>query len=159
MMDAIELRKYAIDLFLNGESKTEIAKKTGKTRQWVHKGIKRNEAGADGNWSESLSRAPLTSPHRTAHGLEQEILGVRTQLEATKYAQIGAISIQYEFASRGGDVPATWTINRVLKRNGKVKAGKAATGQKKIIPSRIARFTRWTLSARGTSREPTAFTA
>jgi putative transposase len=153
MKNEIEVWKFALELFLSGESKSEIASKTGKTRQWVHKWIGRYKANPEGNWFESESRAPKSAPLKTAPQLEQDILEVRNRLEGTKYAQIGSVSIQYEFISRGFEAPETWTINRVLKRNGKVKKGKRYLAKKKIIPSCIALSIRWIWLGQDTLKE------
>lgn len=50
---------------------------------------------------------------------EQQILIIRKELMNEKMAQIGAISIQYEFERRGiKPIPDVWTINRVIAKHG-----------------------------------------
>jgi len=49
--------------------------------------------------------------------MEQLIIQIRRRLEETKYAQIGAGAIAWEFTKLNLEPPPVWTINRVLKRN------------------------------------------
>ncbi len=62
-MSERELRVEAVRRRLAGESPTEIAAVLGRTTRWVRKWVARHdEDGHDGQWAQSRSRAPLTSP-------------------------------------------------------------------------------------------------
>jgi len=49
------------------------------------------------------------------------VLSVRENLEATRYAQIGADAIAWQIKRLGQQPPPQWTINRILKRHGRIK--------------------------------------
>ena len=57
MKDEEILRKQAVELHLKSIPINDIADTLGKTRQWVHKWLKRYKTGSDG-WYQSLSNAP-----------------------------------------------------------------------------------------------------
>ena len=88
-------------LHLEGLSKVEIGVRTGKSRQWVHKWIKRYEAGPETDWSQDISRRPNTVYGKTNPETERLVLEARDRLARTKYAQIGAVGIQYELSKPG----------------------------------------------------------
>ena len=50
--------------------------------------------------------------------MEQLIVSVRERLENTQFSQIGVSSIAWQIKKLGHAPPPSWTINRVLKRNG-----------------------------------------
>lgn len=116
-MEEIEKRKEAINLWLNGNSIEQIVKSVDRSRQWVHKWINRYKVDPDSEWFCSHSTAPKTMRSKISTDVEQQIVHFRKALSGEKYAQTGAISIQYEFFRLGIDPPQVWTINRVLSRN------------------------------------------
>lgn len=116
-MEEIEKRKEAIALWLSGKKNEEISVSIEKSRQWVHKWIKRFKANPDSEWFCSQSNAPKTVKSKVSMNEEQQIIHFRKALSGEKYAQTGAISIQYEFYRFGLEPPPVWTINRVLARN------------------------------------------
>lgn len=159
-MTEIEARKLVVVLHLEGVSKVEIGRRTGKSRQWVHKWVKRYEAGPEDDWSRDISRRPKALPGKTDPETERLVLEARDLLASTKYAQKGAVGIQYELSKRCvGAIPPTSTIDRILKRNGRVEQGPKPASKKKTIPPSISAPTRWTWWARDTSRVPRGFTA
>ena len=132
-MNEEEKRKKAIELFQSGEQVTKICKQLGKSRKWFYKWKNRFINNSLGQWFKDDSKAPHHHPNKRNEQLEKEILDVRKKLELIKYAQKGAISIQYEFLNQGKEAPPIWTINRVLKKHDLVK--KKSSGYKsKNIP-------------------------
>ena len=79
--------------------------------------VKRYKTG-DKNWFKDQSKTPKHIPKKLDEKMEQLIVSVRERLENTKFAQIGASSIAWQIRKLGNTPPPSWTINRVLKRNG-----------------------------------------
>ena len=118
-MKEYEQRQEAIRRYLAGEKVIKIAQSLKKSRKWLHTWIKRFNERKDSNWFEDLSKAPLNIKTTLNEETEQQILLIRKELMNEKMAQIGAISIQYEFERRGiKPIPDVWTINRVISKNG-----------------------------------------
>lgn len=124
-MKEYQQRQEAIDRYLRGEKITHIAVSLKKSRKWVHEWIKRFKDSNGGNdWFENESRAPIKVNTTLAEETVQQILLIRKDLMNEKMAQIGAISIQYEFFNRGiKPIPSVWCINRVIARHGLNKKG------------------------------------
>ncbi len=120
-MDEEKTRQKAIELFQSGENISEICRQLNKSRKWFYKWKRRFISKPLEEWYKDESKVPKHFPNKRSYQIEQKILAVRKKLQAEKYAQIGAISIQYEFFSQGKAIPAVWTINRVLKAHGLVK--------------------------------------
>lgn len=127
-MDEEKMRQKAIELFQSGGKVSEICRELNKSRKWFYKWRKRFISKPLEEWYKDESKVPKHFPKKRSYQIEQKILAVRKKLQAEKYAQIGAISIQYEFFSQGKAIPAVWTINRVLKAHGLVK--KKSSGYK-----------------------------
>lgn len=116
-MEELDKRREAVALFLSGKKIAEIAATVNKSRQWVHKWINRHKLNPDSDWFCSQSTAPKTKKAKISLELEREIIHFRKSLTGEKYAQTGAISIQYEFYRFGKEPPPVWTINRVLAKH------------------------------------------
>lgn len=119
-MSEEELRQEAVRRRLAGEGPTEIAEALGRTTRWVRKWVARHGTeGHDERWSESRSRAPLSSPTRTSAELEALILAARERLVANPRAQYGSLAIQWELRRVGvTEIPPARTVERVLARAG-----------------------------------------
>ena len=77
MDDEIILRKQVIELHLKGLSKSDIALKIGRSRQWVHKWIKRYHDIGGESWFESLSNKPDKISRKTAVDIEDLVVSIR----------------------------------------------------------------------------------
>ena len=118
-MSEYQLRQEAIRRYLTGEKISKIAQSLKKSRKWLHTWIKRFNEKKDSNWFKDLSKTPLNIKSTLTEETEQQILLIRRDLMNEKMAQIGAISIQYEFEKRGiKPLPDVWTINRTIRKNG-----------------------------------------
>lgn len=118
-MTEYELRQEAIRRYLTGEKISKVAQSLKKSRKWLHTWIKRFNEKKDSNWFKDLSKTPHNIKSTLTEETEQQILLIRRDLMNEKMAQIGAISIQYEFEKRGiKPLPDVWTINRVIRKNG-----------------------------------------
>jgi transposase len=129
MKEEVSSRKEAMNRWLQGEKPEEIAQNLGKTKQWVYKWIKRFENSQNADWFNSQSTAPKNFKSKIHAEQEKMILQIRENLTNQKYAQIGALSIQYEYYQKGLKPPPIWTINRVLSRNGVVRIAKEKTSK------------------------------
>lgn len=115
-----EPRIEAIRRFLGGEPASTICRALGRSRRWFYKWLQRFDPG-DPRWAQSRSRVPHHLARRTPEAMVQLVCTIRKQLLTTPYAQRGAMAIQWQLRQLGVDsLPAIWTINRILKRQGLV---------------------------------------
>ena len=119
-MNEYEQRQEAINRYLNGEKISKIARSLTRSRKWVHLWINRfKQKKDDTDWYKDESKAPKNKTLKLDAELKQQVLMIRKELMNEKMAQIGAISIQYEFERRGiKPIPDVWTINRVIAKHG-----------------------------------------
>jgi putative transposase len=117
-MDEPQRRTQAISLFLQGKDPSTICRTLGRSRPWFYKWLKAYDPG-NLHWAQSQSRAPKRLPKRTSSAIAQLVCSIRKRLVNTKYAQKGAVAIQWQLEQlRVRPLPGTWTINRILKRAG-----------------------------------------
>ncbi len=114
-MDEENLRKMAIEQYLQGKEPAPIYRELGRTKPWFFKWLNRYQSGEE-RWFQDQSRAPHTSPQETSPILQQLIKKVRIQLEENTFAQIGVSAITWECTKLGIAPPPDRTINRILKR-------------------------------------------
>ena len=122
MEDEVILRKQTVELFIEGFSKSDIADKLGRSRQWIHKWINRYENKNSDDWFLSESTSPKRVHNKIPSPEEELIVEARKTLANRKYSQTGALSIMYEIERLGKESPSISTINRVLKRNNLINA-------------------------------------
>lgn len=110
-------RREAVRLVGSGTKKSEVARRLGRSREWVHKWVNRFAAeGEAGLWDRS--RAPRSSS-RIDDVVVAEVLKVRSELEADPVASIGADSIQATLERRGFvPAPSVASIERILNQAG-----------------------------------------
>lgn len=113
-------RTYAIQRFLRGDAVSAICRAVGRSRRWFYKWLRRYDPG-NPHWVQSQSRAPQQQGRGTPAAVVQVVSAIRKRLQATRYAQRGAVAIQWQLEQLGiRPVPPIWTINRILKRAGLV---------------------------------------
>jgi hypothetical protein len=115
-----ELRKSAIERYLNGESPKTIYTDINRSKNWFFKWLRRYKSGAP-DWFKDHSRAPINRPTQISQTEKQRIISVRTHLESQKLAQIGPSAIKWELSKSGHRIPSDSTIKRVLKEEGLIK--------------------------------------
>ena len=115
-----ELRKKAIQRYLQGEKPKAIYTDLNRSKKWFFKWLKRYQTGQK-DWHKDQPRAPRNIPRRIPESNSQRIIQVRQKLESEPYAQIGGSAIKWELSKAGFDFPSDRTIHRVLKREGLVK--------------------------------------
>jgi transposase InsO family protein len=103
-------------IYVEGRSKSEVAREYRVSRRWVQKLAARYEAEGEAGL-EPRSRRPRSSPHRIGPELEAEIVALRKAL-AGEGLDAGAATIAFHLAQRHGSAPAVSTIWRVLTRRG-----------------------------------------
>ncbi len=117
-MEEQQQRMQAISLFLQGKRPSAICRSLGRSRPWLYKWLKLYDP-SNPHWAHSQSRAPKTFPRRTPQPIAQLVCSIRNRLLKTKYAQKGAVAIQWQLERLGiHPLPGIWTINRILKRQG-----------------------------------------
>jgi transposase len=121
-MDEITLRKQAVQLYLNGAHKTDIARQLGKSWFWVMYWTKRYQPDDPEGSLHNRSSAPK-QPHRSwSEAIRQLVLASRKARQAGEppgyqYALIGAEAIHYELQELGiSPVPPVRTIHSWLKQ-------------------------------------------
>jgi hypothetical protein len=115
-----DIRKQAIQRYLNNEKPKAIYTDLNRSKYWFFKWLKRYKSG-DADWYKDQSRAPHSRPTALGEIDKQRIISVRERLESLKFAQTGASAIKWELSKSGFSFPSDRTINRVLKREGLVK--------------------------------------
>lgn len=119
-MEEQERRIDAIKRFLQGEKINSICRALDHSRRWFYYWFKHYNSG-DPDWFKSHSRAPKRVPTKTPDEVERLVCKVRQRFVSTKYAQKGALAIQWQLQQLGvNPLPQIWTINRILKRHGLV---------------------------------------
>ena len=114
------LRLDAINMHAQGIKVAEIARRLGRSRQWVHKWINRQRDCADG-WERSHSNAPHSKANKTSEELEAQVVSSRIRLDASPHMESGAFAIWHDLRANGVEPPSVATINRILKRRGLTK--------------------------------------
>ena len=117
-MDEIERRKQAIAMYLSNQKTVEICRKLQKSRPWFYKWLKRYQQDPKGKWYLDHSSTPNKLTKSYTKEQEALVIQIRKKLEKTPYAQIGAISIQWEMQKLNIAPLPIWTIDRIIKRNG-----------------------------------------
>ncbi len=115
-----EIRKKAIQRYLNGEQPKSIYQSLNRSKNWFFKWLKRYQSG-DHHWYREQSRAPKRHPTAISAAEKQRIISTRLHLESQKFAQIGPSAIKWELSKAGNSLPSDSTIKRVLKREGLIK--------------------------------------
>lgn len=116
----IELRKTAIQRFLNDEPPKLIYTELNRSKHWFFKWLKRYQSG-DPDWYKDKSKAPKKRPSAIQESERNRIISTRLHLESQKFAQIGPSAIKWELSKSGYGFPSDSTIKRVLKTEGLVK--------------------------------------
>jgi len=119
-MEEENLRKMAIEQFLQGKSPVAIYRDMGRSKFWFFKWLHRYQSG-DTEWYRDKPKTPHGHPRETPPEMQKLVKNIRIQLEEHPYAQIGTSAIKWEFKKLGITPPADRTINRILKREGLLK--------------------------------------
>ena len=115
-----ELRKKAIQRYLEGEAPKSIYTDLKRSKEWFFKWLKRYQTG-DKDWYKNRSKAPHNRPTKISDIDKQRIIETRKRLESERFAQISASAIKWELNKSGFNFPSDRAINRVLNQEGLVK--------------------------------------
>ena len=140
-MEELEKRKQAIAMYLSNHKVSEICRNLDKSRPWFYKWRKRFEQDPKGAWYLDHSSVPHNI--RRSYTKEQEalVIKIRKRLEDTLYAQIGAISIQWEMEKLNIPPLPVWTIDRIIKQNGLKKIKPSLPKRKNEYPDYSIAYT------------------
>ncbi len=117
----MDMGRFLIETHLRtGRPIKELARAHHVSASWLFKLLRRYRLEGPAGL-EPRSRRPIRSPARIADLHENEIVALRKEL-ADEGLDAGAEAIRYHLAQRGGPVPSTSTIWRVLKARGFVTA-------------------------------------
>ncbi len=111
------LRIEAISLHAQGMKVVAIARKLGRSRQWVHKWINRHGEGSEG-WERSLSTVPSRKACKTSVEVEELVVSTRQRLASAPHMESGAFAIWHAIRTDGNVPPSVATINRILRSRG-----------------------------------------
>ena len=110
------LRIQALSMYMEGIPVTSIAMELGRSRQWVHKWIKRHESESE-TWNISKSNAPHSHPNKISIEIEEQIIATRQELMNSPYFETGAHAIWHKLNDAGVTPPSVSSINRILNRH------------------------------------------
>jgi hypothetical protein len=118
---AAQRRRMAVRMYRSGTPVAVIARKLKQSWSWVYKWIAYR---ARHPWTRfrSSSRASHHHPNQTPVVVERRVLRLRQQLvhhasPDTRFAGVGARTIQGEYRKRYGPPPSLSNIQRILNRN------------------------------------------
>lgn len=115
----MDVGRYLVEAHLHeGRPIGELARLHGVHRSWLYKLLARYRREGEAGLT-ARSRRPHHSPAAMPPELAEEIVRLRTTLLA-EGLDAGALTIQWHLARRGGRVPSTSSIVRVLRRRGLV---------------------------------------
>lgn len=117
-------RLEAAKLHSQGIRPSEIARRLGRSRQWVYKWIGRCKEGGE-DWNVSQSTAPHDAPSRLCRTTEDLVVETRLALESDPHRESGAYAIWHCLKNHGVSPPSVASINRIISRNGLVKRKQA----------------------------------
>jgi len=134
MEEKHKIRIEAVKCFLAGERpSSKIYRSLNKNKQWFYFWLNRYQPGHR-NWYRDMPKINKIIHNKTNEDIEELVCNIRKRLIETKYAQIGAIAIQWEFKKLGLKAPPVWTINRIIKRNGLVSKPQVYEKRNKTYP-------------------------
>jgi transposase InsO family protein len=107
-------------VFVEGRSKSEVARQYGVSRRWVITLCQRYLVDGDAGL-EPRSRRPHRSPHRVPVEVEDQIVEIRKRLDRDG-REAGAETIAFHLQGERGSSPAVSTIWRILTDRGFVTA-------------------------------------
>lgn len=115
-----EIRRHAVNRYVNGETPKCIYEDLGRTKQWFFKWLKRYQSG-DPSWYLSRSRAPQRKPREISKATREQVIKIRERLQRQSFAQVGVSAIKWELQKIGASLPSDRSINRVLRQEGLIK--------------------------------------
>jgi transposase len=145
MKTKVALRKKAVQLYLQGVTKTEIAQRLKKSRRWVYRWIARYERKQEIKSLEDRSSAPKHRKEIYPQKIKDMAIQSRQARKAGRrkypYALVSAEAIYYELRELGvSPLPSPRTIHYWLKQAGEIdqrqKPRKASNPTYPLLPCR-----------------------
>ena len=131
-----EVRQQAIALYLQGWTKSAIARKAQRSRPWVYRWIHRYRLEAPTVSLRDHSRAPRRMSWTYPERIKRLVLQIRAERERGKraryqYALVSAQAIYYELCElHVSPLPSPRTIHGWLKQAGRIAERKSRKGTK-----------------------------
>jgi len=114
-------RIEAIKWYFSGLRPTRIYRALGKTKRWFYFWLKRYNSKRK-DWFRNKPVVNRVIHNKIDPRTETLVCTIRKRLADTKYAQRGALAVQWELKKLGiKSIPPIWTINRIIQRNKLVK--------------------------------------
>jgi len=128
-------RIEAVKRYLKGERPTvKIYRSLQQNKQWFYFWLKRHESG-NVSWFKDTHKTNKIIHNKIDRETESVICSIRKRLANRKYAQKGALPIQWELKKlKVQKIPHIWTINRILKRNNLLKEPEKYVKRNKPYP-------------------------
>lgn len=116
-----DIRKEAINRFIEGEKQVNICRNLGKSKSWLNKRVKRYSSGSN-DWYKDLSKRPKTIPNKLDDQLVNVVIRIRKSLMEGdgEYGFIGAETIQFHMEELNYDpesILSLSTIKCIIKRH------------------------------------------
>jgi hypothetical protein len=134
MEEEYQKRIEAVRRYYSGQRANYIYKSLCKPKQWLYFWLKRYNP-KDENWYKDKPKSNKIIHNKIDPKIENLVCNIRKRLSNTKYAQRGALAIQWELKRLGVKPIPIWTINRIIKRNNLVKKPEIYERRNKIYPS------------------------
>jgi len=140
MKTEIEVRQQAIALYLQGWTKSAIARKMQRSRPWVYRWIHRYRLEAPTVSLRDHSRAPRRMSWTYPERIKRLVLQIRAERERGKraryqYALVSAQAIYYELCElHVSPLPSPRTIHGWLKQAGRIAERKSRKGTHPTYP-------------------------
>jgi hypothetical protein len=135
MEEEYKKRIEAVKRYCSGQRANYIYKSLSKTKRWFYFWLRRYNP-KDENWYKDRPKANKVIHNKIDSETENLVCSIRKRLSSTKYAQRGALSIQWELKKFGlKKILPIWTINRIIERNKLVKEPEIYEKRNKLYPS------------------------
>lgn len=93
-----ELRRNAIERYINGENPKSIYNELGRTKP----------------------KTPRHKPKQLAEVDRHQIIHIRGHMQRQSFAQIGVAAIEWELHKAKAAIPSNRTLNRILEQEGSI---------------------------------------
>jgi putative transposase len=135
MEEKYAIRIKAIQRYLAGERPTaKIYQSLKRNKQWFYFWLKRYNSNHE-HWYKDRPRCNKIIRNRTDAKAERFVCTIRAKLAATKYAQIGALAIQWEMQKLRVQPLPVWTINRIIRRHHLIRKSLAYEKRNTFYPT------------------------
>lgn len=134
MEEEYRKRIEAVKRYYSGQRAGYIYKSLSKTKRWFYFWLKRYNP-RDNDWYKDKPKVNKVIHNKIEPNIENLVCSIRKRLSDTKYAQRGALAIQWELKKLKAAPVPIWTINRIIRRNNLVKEPEVYQKRNKLYPA------------------------